>query len=447
VPPAFAVGDLPTVDPQILREQAAKVLRDNDIGTMVTAAPALYPHMWSWDAAFVAMGLTRLSVPRAIQELRNLLEAQWDSGLIPHIVFSDAPGYFPDVNRWGTIGASPEGVRSSGICQPPVHAIALRFVLDAARDVGGEVQDDAERFLTQTFDRWVAWHRWLARARDPEGVGLLEIHHGWESGMDNSPRFDGPYSRVLPGDLAPYERTDLKHADASERPSQQEYDRYLWLVQQMAEVRFDDDRILEVIDFRVQDVFMSGIMSLACEVLGDLAEELGRGSDAREQRELAARFAAGVQSTLHPSTGLAQDFDVRTGEWLATETIAGFAPLLCSSHGATRRRQWEVLRSDRWLAHPALRFALIPSTSPASDAYRPRTYWRGPVWPVMNWFLAWACRSHGEQGEYGKLREQALAQLADLQFGEYYEPSTGEPLGSSQQSWTAAVALLWLDRQ
>ena len=76
--------------------------------------------------------------------------------------------------------------------------------------------------------------------------------------MDNSPRFDGPYSRVLPGDLAPYERTDLKHADASERPSQQEYDRYLWLVQQMAEVRFDDDRILEVIDFRV--AFSEGII-------------------------------------------------------------------------------------------------------------------------------------------------------------------------------------------
>jgi glucosylglycerate hydrolase len=29
-------------------------------------------------------------------------------------------------------------------------------------------------------------------------------------------------------------------------------------------------------------------------------------------------------------------------------------------------------------------------------------------------------------------------------FGEYYEPFTGEPLGSMDQSWTAAVALEWL---
>ena len=94
-----------------------------------------------------------------------------------------------------------------------------------------------------------------------------------------------------------------------------------------------------------------------------------------------------------------------------------------------------------------LRFALIPSTSPASDAYRPRTYWRGPVWPVLNWFFGWACRSHGEPQAYDALCQQSLAQLADLTFGEYYEPSTGEPLGSTQQSWTAAVALLWLDRR
>jgi hypothetical protein len=436
-----------SVDPQVLRDRAVEVLRDNDLGTMITAAPRLYPHMWSWDAAFVAMGLTQVSVPRAIQEMRTLADAQWDSGMIPHIVFSEAPGYFPDVHRWGTIGASPPGVLSSGICQPPVHAIALRFIIEAARHAGGEVQEDAERFLRETFDRWIGWHRWLATARDPGGVGLLEIHHGWESGMDNSPRFDRPYSRVEPGELAPYERADLKHADASERPSQQEYDRYLWLVQQMAEVRFDDDRVRQVVDFRVHDVFMSGIMSIACEVLGELADELGRGDDAREQRDLALRFAEGVASTIDEGTGLARDFDVRAGEWVATETIAGFAPLLCSADGAVRRRQWQILRGERWLAHPALRFALIPSTSPASEAYRPRTYWRGPVWPVMNWFVAWACQGHGEQEAYEALRHQSLAQLADLNFGEYYEPSTGEPLGSIRQSWTAAVALLWLDRR
>ena len=42
------------------------------------------------------------------------------------------------------------------------------------------------------------------------------------------------------------------------------------------------------------------------------------------------------------------------------------------------------------------------------------------------------------------LRDASLDQLADLSFAEYYEPITGEALGSRDQSWTAAAALEWL---
>ena len=38
----------------------------------------------------------------------------------------------------------------------------------------------------------------------------------------------------------------------------------------------------------------------------------------------------------------------------------------------------------------------------------------------------------------------ALEQLAEGGFAEYFEPFTGEPLGSDDQSWTAAVTLDWL---
>ena len=40
---------------------------------MTSAAPALYPHVWSWDAAFIAAGLAKVSVARALAELENLL--------------------------------------------------------------------------------------------------------------------------------------------------------------------------------------------------------------------------------------------------------------------------------------------------------------------------------------------------------------------------------------
>ena len=57
-PVAFDAGFSPTQ----LAARAAYLLRGNDLGAMTSAAPRLYPHMWSWDAAFVAVGLAALSV-------------------------------------------------------------------------------------------------------------------------------------------------------------------------------------------------------------------------------------------------------------------------------------------------------------------------------------------------------------------------------------------------
>ncbi|BCT77869.1 hypothetical protein SCMU_37110 [Sinomonas cyclohexanicum] len=448
-----------------MRAQARAVLAANDNGVIVRAAPRLYPHQWSWDAAFVATGLSTVSVPRALAELGHLLDAQWDTGMIPHIVFSDAVpsdggDYFPGVDRWRTAGISPAGVRSSGICQPPVHATLLRRIVERATARGGEDARLAEDFARDTLPRWARWHEWLRRARAADGSGLVTIYHGWESGMDNSPRFDGPYSHVRPGDLEPFVRTDTRIvADASQRPSDEEYARYLWLVQQMAEVAYDDARLPGAVDFQVKDVFTSAALAAANEDLAVLAERFGRPgdpvSDPTRLREWAAEFREGVDATIDPATGLARDRDLLAGEWIAVPTIAGFAPLISSTDPAVRASQSELIDGAAWAGDPRLAFALPPSTATTSPAFRPRQYWRGPVWPVMTSYLAQAVRRHGDEARYRRWREASLDQLTqapagpgqsdEYPFGEYYEPFTGEPLGSRNQSWTAAVALEWLD--
>ena len=81
-----------------LFQDAADVLRRNDMGGWTRAAPDLYPHQWSWDAGFIAMGLAHLDTRRAAEELRGLFRHQWKNGKIPHIVFNPhAPpdSYFP----------------------------------------------------------------------------------------------------------------------------------------------------------------------------------------------------------------------------------------------------------------------------------------------------------------------------------------------------------------
>lgn len=436
------------LDAGLLRHAAVEVLHRNDLGTMTTAAPDLYPHQWSWDSAFVAIGLSRVDVPRAITELRSLLDAQWSTGMIPHIRFSArADDYFPGPDRWGTdaVAARPAGVQTSGICQPPVHAIAMRHILDRGRENGGADAEAAEEFARTSLDAWLAWHRWLATARDPDGVGLVEIHHSWESGFDNSPRWDLPYAHVTPGPVPAFVRRDTCHvADASERPTNEEYTRYLWLVEQCKAVGYDDHAILEAIDFRVRDVFFSGILAAACQELAGIADELGRPDDAAEQRAMAARFRAGVAATVDPETGLARDYDVLTGTWVGPLTVAGFAPLVAGGDDDLLDRQRSVLLGGDWMGHPALCLPLPPSTSPVSPDFRRRTYWRGPVWPFLDLLLGWVSARDGAWELYDVLRDASLEQLTDLTFAEYYDPISGEALGSHAQAWTAAAALEWL---
>lgn len=429
-----------------LAARAAYVLRSNDLGTMTTAAPELYPHMWSWDAAFIAIGLTAVDVRRAMVELDTLLAAQWRNGMIPHIVFS--PGvdtYFPGPERWETArlaAHAPRSPDSSGICQPPVHALALDRIVRSASLEDPALTSD---FVSRSWPRLAAWHRWLAEARDPDEVGRVTIHHGWESGMDNSPRWDGPYSRVVVGDdLPPYRRKDLTMvADPAERPTDAEYDRYLWLVEEMRRVGYDDRLVRQTSSFAVEDVLITAILATACDVLADLgAEHDLPAGDVAEQRRLAARFRAGVADSVDPATGLARDRDLRTGEWLAGDTFAGFAPLLCGTGDLDRLLA--VLDGPAWCGHPGLVAALPPSTSPASAAFRPREYWRGPVWPVAVWLFWWSLHRAGRHERADRMADDALSLLSHGELAEYYQPFTGEPLGSRDQSWTAAVALDWL---
>jgi glycogen debranching enzyme len=62
----------------------------------------------------------------------------------------------------------------------------------------------------------------------------------------------------------------------------------------------------------------------------------------------------------------------------------------------------------------------------------------------MTWLFAWCFARRGWAERARVLRHEGLRQASDGTFAEYYEPSTGEPLGSMQQSWTAAAVLDWL---
>jgi glycogen debranching enzyme len=447
----------PSIEPPLvgksrLAARAAEILRNNDMGTWTKAAPDLYPHQWSWDSAFIAIGLAHLDARRAARELLTLFEHQWKNGKVPHIVFNpEAPpeSYFPGPEHWACAAASPDAPDSppytSCLCQPPVHAIAALHILESATDE--HARSEATACLHEMYPKLFVWHRYLATARDPEGSGLVTIYHPWESGTDNSPRWDDALAAVEVGGLSPYPRRDLRHVgDSAQRPTDEDYDRYLWLVRLIKGATCDDGAIYKTHPFLVKDVLFSAILVAANEALLRIAGIVGAPDG---DRELIAgwtrRGREGLDARWDPDFRLYLDYDVRTGRPIRSRTIAGFAPLI--SGGLTRERLGELLLSfdsPDFTGNAMLRRPLPPSTSPREKGFHPRSYWRGPVWPVANWLFWWSLERAGESDRASKIRRASLDQIAEGGFAEYFEPFTEEALGSPVQSWSAAVVLDWL---
>ena len=149
-----------------LAARAQEVLGQNDMGGWTRAATDLYPHQWSWDSGFIAIGLAHLDTGRAARELLTLFRHQWKTGKVPHIVFNpEAPpdSYFPGAEHWACAAASPEAPPAppytSCLCQPPTHAIAAQRVWEAATN--GRARTEATAFLRDIYPGLLSWHRYL----------------------------------------------------------------------------------------------------------------------------------------------------------------------------------------------------------------------------------------------------------------------------------------------
>src|SRR6266702_904314 len=76
----------------------------------------------------------------------------------------------------------------------------------------------------------MAYHDHLKRYRDTEDCGLLTIVHPWESGTDDSPRWDSILHRIdlnmIPTDIkadVDLNRKDIRYHISQERPTESDY--------------------------------------------------------------------------------------------------------------------------------------------------------------------------------------------------------------------------------
>jgi hypothetical protein len=412
-----------------LRQQAIEILRDNDRGGYtVPTATGLYPAQWNWDSCLVALGLAQFNEARAVVEIETLLSGQWPDGMVPHILFhGDDSSYFPNASVWQ---AGPTG-RSSGITQPLVAATVVRRLFERSSD------PEIPSRLTALLPRLLAWHRWCYGARDPYGTGLVSIIHPWESGMDNSPVWDDALRAVEPGPSVAHLRRDTGFAAADHRPTGPEYDRYINLLIRFRDTGYRADRLFDISPFRVTDVGFNAILQRANQDLRFLLAATGDTAGAAEVATMEQKTAAALTRCWDEEEGFFYGVDTRTSAMIRKPGIAGLLPLFADT-GVTARHPRLVQRLESWLAGVAYG---VPSFDPARPEFEPRRYWRGPVWLIVNWMLIDGLRRNGRADLAARIRRDSLALVERMGFAEYFNPLTGEPLGGSAFSWTAAMYL------
>ncbi|MFE9473215.1 hypothetical protein ACFYOR_19480 [Streptomyces griseofuscus] len=424
--------------PAALPVRAARVLDANWTGASTVPSRSLYPHQWSWDSAFIAIGLRHLSPLRAQTELETLLAAQWTDGRVPHIVFNPSvplDAYFPGPDFWrsttaGRAAGAPRTVQTSGIVQPPVHALAAWLVHRA--DPG---LSHARGFLARVYPRLAAWHRYLLRRRDLGGGGLVSVVHPWEQGMDNSPCWDAPLARIDPAPARSFRRADLDHGAPEDRPTDLDYGRYVRLAVEYRDARYADGQG----EFAVEDPSFNALLIASEHALAHIAAELGAGSAARHAR--AERLTAALVERLWSAeSGMFLCRDVSGGELIPERGVSGLIPLLLPMlPGELVTALVRTLTGPHFGLGGATR--LVPSYDLLGEAFDPHRYWRGPAWFNTSWLVERGLRLHGERAPADALGA-ALLELAEASgFAEYVDPFTGEACGATGFGWTAALAL------
>ena len=352
-------------------------------------SPATYPWQWLWDSCFHAVCWAELGDDRALTELRTALSVQAEDGFVPHMNYARNPGVAADL--WGRDDAS-------SITQPPMYGHAVAELVRRGVDVDEETVARAENGL-----------RFLLLHRQRHSSGLVALCHPWESGADDSPRWDD----YCPGGFSLESWRPIKNqlvASIQRSPAGSP----------VANPAFE--------------CASAGFNALVVFNARELAAVTGRSSTTDRADELAGLLAGHWDETRRTWTDAGKS---ESGSGRA-RTLDGLLPMLVSANP----ERIDAVAVD--LADPS---AYGGWCGPAGvhrqePGFDPRSYWRGPAWPQLGYLMWLGLLRHGRHESAEQLASTTVRGAVRSGFAEYWDPDDGTGGGAVPQSWTALAALM-----
>ncbi len=283
--------------------------------------------IFDWDTFFAATmasaGDRDLAYADAMETLRE----------------STAQGFVPNYARAGHW-------KSSDRSEPPVGAITVLGLYRKFHD---------KWFLEDTYQPLLRWNRWWAAHRDIQGYltwgsdggnqpenpddGSRGTWQGaiYESGLDNSPMYDGTvYNKKT--------------------------------------------HLLEYADVGLMSLYIAD-----CNALATIADTLNKPADAKELRDRSARYRTKLETLWNDQAGIFLNKDLHTGKFSLRLSPTNFYPLLAKV--ATPSQANTMIQ--RHLLNPNEFWGewVIPSIARNDPAFHDQDYWRGRIWGPMNYLV------------------------------------------------------------
>lgn len=371
--------------PESLSAQARAVLEANwrEPGFCVPHATT-YPRLWLWDSCFHAICWAHLGHgDRGLREVYHAMAHQEPDGFVPHIT------YWHDRDTHADFWGRPH---TSTITQPPMYGHALAELHRCGVAIPEALIEQARLGL-----------QYLLTVRMRDGLGPV-IVHPWESGCDDSARWDAwclpPWSvgrwKTVKGELV------------------------------AALVSGGSTR------FEVASAGFCALVAFNARELAGITHDTGL-------LAAADTLAAQLATRRDPHRRTWRDhIVVGPASTAAVRTLDALLPVLVVHDEASIAAAFADILDER---------AFGGSFGPAANhrdesTFDPAAYWRGPAWPQLTYLLWVAARRRGDEATAAALAERLIAGASRSGFAEYWHPDTGQGLGAIPQSWTALAAVV-----
>ena len=304
------------------------------------------------------------------------------------LAFANAVEITKSITKRGFIpnAASAYDIRTDDRSQPPVGSLIAMEIYKRYPE---------RWFLAELYDELLRWNRWWPTARDHAGLlswGSDEVPqlvdgtvHNFqaalfESGLDNSPMYDGvPFNP----------KTNL---------------------------------------LEISDVGLNALYVADCRALEEMARILGHEDDRRELQARGDKYAAALATLWDDKSGMYLNRRTDTGEFSSRLSPTNFYPLIAkvpTQEQARRMIQEHYLNPQEFHGE-----WVIPAIARNVPGYADQEYWRGRIWGPMNFLVYLGMRNYDLKEAREDLAQRSARLLikswqSDRAIYENYNANTG----------------------